>query len=238
MPNKRVKRLPKILLGQLCVLLLIIFGATSLAFYSMGYRINWKNYKIIKTGMIILEISPKPDEIKINNKTEKVKYKIKKILLPGYYDFVIKKDGYHDVSYNIRVEAEELTQINSIKLFLSEPQISSLSDQEKNYLLNYSDDSLIKKDNRGLTYSLFEIWKHGNLITRFSETINGVTWYPDLNHILFQQNASIKIIDLDGNNNTILVNLSSKDTTKFTINSDGSEIFFKDGNEYKKAKIR
>ena len=113
MNNSRTKRLPKILLGQSAVTLLILLIAGYLIMYSMGYKINFISRKIVKSGMIVLSIDTKPDSIKINGVEKPIKTDSSYILTPGYYDVQVNKNGYIDWSVRTQVEAEIVNYYNN-----------------------------------------------------------------------------------------------------------------------------
>lgn len=235
---KRSKNIFKIVAAQLLVGLVMAVLAFCVIFYAQGYRVNIKNFKIIKTGLIYLVSYPKDTTVFIDNKivTEKTPYTVG--LRPGNYNVLIAKEGYHVWEKNIRVESELVSDYKTIVMFKSIPEIKNLTDQRKINMLNIpidifavskSDDLLINND--------YEIWQNNKLVTRFSKPIKNITWYND-EHILFQQDDEIRVIEIDGGNNTLLIKLSSGVPSIFTVNNKGDELYFTDNGEYKVAKIR
>lgn len=238
MVNQRVKRWPKIFLGQLLVALVIIIFASSLIFYAQGWRINLKTLKIYKTGLFLYKSSPVPDKIFIGNESYDGKKEFSFNLLPGSYTVRAEKSGYVEWSREITIKQEMVSFYDDTLLFYSKPKIEDLTDQSKIDFLNNPDTILLENARDNLAFNKYEIWTGDKLITRFSEPINGVEWYPDMKHILFQQGDEIRIIDNDGFNNTLLVKLSSTQPSKFQIGGKGLELYYSDGEKYKKAIIK
>lgn len=238
MPNQRRNRISKIIIGQLSVAIFIILVSVTLIFYSQGLRINFKNFKIYKTGLIYLMVNPVPDKIFIGDKEYNGKNEFYSNLVPGDYRVKVTKDGFVDCNYAVEIKPEVVTSYGNVVLFKNNPVISDLVDQSKIDYLNSPDSSLVENARNKLAYNKYEIWMNNNLITRFSEPINNVSWYPDYAHIVYQKANQIRVIDEDGFNDTELVNLTSNTSTKFAVGGQGKELYFVDNGQYKKAQIQ
>lgn len=238
MSNQRRNRIAQILIGQLSVALLIVLISLALIIYSQGWRINFKNFKIYKTGLIYLMINPTPEKIYIGDKEFKGKNEFYLNLIPGDYTLKITKDGFNDWTENIKINEEMVLSYKNVLLFSKNPSVSELTDQSKIDYLNTPDNSLAENAKNKLAYNKYEIWTDDNLVTRFSEPIENVAWYPDYEHIIYQQGNQIKIVDKDGFNENILVNLSSLSSTRFVVGGKGRELYFIDNARYMKAVIQ
>ncbi len=236
--NQRHKRIPQILLKQLLVSIGIIFVALALIIYSQGYRVNWQYLRLYKTGLIYLNISPRPDKIIVGCEEFNGKEEFAQNSLPGDYHLVIKKSGYVDWNGEIKVESEVVTSYKNIKLFKENPELALLTDQSKIEFLNAPETVLAENARGELAFNKYEIWVNGSLVTRFSKEITNVSWYPDMKHILFQQGAEIRVIEDSGFNNTLLAKLSSDKQTRFAVGNREQELYFLDDGIYKKAIIR
>lgn len=238
MTNQRSKRLPKILLGQLLVAFIIIAIALSLIFYSQGWRVNFNTFKIYKTGLLLFDSSPAPDQIYIGNNDFKGKKGFTKNLLPGSYKIKANKSGYIEWSREIIIKPEMVSYFNNVILIKQNIISEELTDQSKIDFLNSPDTILVENAKDRLAFNKYEIWTENRLITRFSEAISNVKWYPDMLHIVYQKGDEIRIIDNDGFNDSLLVKLSSKEQTRFQIGGRGQEIYYFDSGAYKKAVIK
>lgn len=237
MNNSRSKRIPKIILGQSLVLLVILIISSYLIIYSLGYKVNLQSRKIIKTGIIALSISQMPDKILLDGKEQSVRQNKSFQLQPGYYDVEVQKNGYDTWKTRSNVEAEIVNYFKYIVLIKANPEISTLADQSKIDKLLLPDTSLAENAPKGLSYNGFEIWLGDRLVTRFSEQINNVIWYPDYHHLVFQKGSRIQIIEDTGANEATLAILSSDIESKFAIGGRSQELYFVDNGSYKVARI-
>lgn len=239
MNNNRTKRLPRIILNQFLVGLLMASIAISVLFFAEGYRLNLKNLRVIKTGVVFFSSEPKAATVYLDGKKLDKTTPYAQNLKPGTYSASIESSGYVTWSSSFKIESGLVTEFDPIILFKQNPEISNLSDQRKIDLLNYPVDYLaVNNDKNTLTENGYEIWQNNTLVTRFSDPVNSVLWYPDMNHILYQQGDEIRIIEVTGNNDNLLVKLSSTNSVHYTVNNRGDELYFLDGDQYKMAKIR
>lgn len=237
--NRRTKRLPRIILNQFLVGLLMATIAASVLFFAEGYRFNIKNFRVIKTGVLYLSSQPKSAAVYINGKKVKETTPYAKNLTAGTYSAAVEMAGYKTWSTSFRIDSGLVNEFGQIILFKENPEISDLSDQRKiNYLNSPVENLAISNSKNYLEENGYEIWQNKLLVTRFSEPINSVSWYPGLNNILYQQGDEIRIIEISGANDTLLVKLSSTDSTRYTVNNAGDELYYLDGSQYKMAKIR
>ncbi|OQA02788.1 MAG: hypothetical protein BWY68_00917 [bacterium ADurb.Bin400] len=70
------------------------------------------------------------------------------------------------------------------------------------------------------------------MVARFSKPVIRAMWYPDLEHIVYQQGKQIRVMEKTGLNDTLLVELSSDSPTVFTIGNKGQELYYADNGEY------
>lgn len=233
----REKRLKEIIVGQTIVTLLIVVLSLFLIFYGFGYKIDWKNMKIIHTGIIYLSYLPKDADIYIDNEkvSESSPYDIN--LVPDRYDITIKHDGYQDWNSSVNLEADKVVTIKNIVLFLRDPQISEVTSTDEIDAINAPYDVLVKNPQGDLNSNSYEIWSGDTLITRFSTPISNVIWYPGKEYIAYQQGEEIRIINRDGTNDIKLVTLSDNLNSKFIFSWDGAYLLYRDSSGYKKARI-
>ena len=99
-------------------------------------------------------------------------------------------------------------------------------------------DTLVKNSDGNLSFNDHEIWVGNTLVTRLSNQISGVIWYPGSQYLAYQQGDEIRIIEQNGTNDVLLVKLSSSDKSNFIFSWDGSALLYKDGVAYKRAIIK
>jgi len=107
----------------LLICLVLFFTITPvLIFYSLGYRIDFNNFKITATGGIYIRAEQSGTEIiidsKINKKTGFFSNSVFiQNLLPDKHNVLVKKDGYFYYIKNINVIEKQATKIENITLF-------------------------------------------------------------------------------------------------------------------------
>jgi len=233
----REKRLKEIIIGQGFVSIMIIAVSLYLIFWGFGYKVNWQNMTIKHTGIIYLTYWPKDAEVFINDKSRQRSSPFDIALFSGYYETKIIKDGYWPWYQDIKVEADRVYSCKNIVLFRQKPEIQLLTNKDSISSIDAPYDTLVKNPQGDLTASSYEIWIGDTLITRLSEPISGVIWYPGMEYVAFQQGDEIRIIEKNGTNDNLLVKLTSDAPTKFLFSWDGSSLLYKDGSDYKKADI-
>ena len=231
--------MPKILLSQFFITLLMTVMALALIFYAEGYRYNFKTFKVSRTGIASFVTYPKGADIYINDRLmpEKTPYAVN--LTPATYDAMVTKDGYQSWQRAFKVDSELVSEFKNIVMFKSDIPSTALTDPGKINLLNAPIDLLAgAKQGDPMIVNDHEIWVGDSLVTRFSTPVSSAIWYPDHTHIVFQQGDEIRTIELDGFNDTQLVKLSSNLPTNFALNNKGTELYFSDNGDYKVATIR
>lgn len=235
--RSREERLKEIIIGQSIVSVFIIAISSWLVFWGLGYKINWQNFSIKHTGIIYLSYLPKDAEVYIDGKIQNASTPYNVSLSPGFYTVEIKKNGYISWFNNVKVSADQLSSSRNIVLFKTTPNISILTDKSAIDTLNTPIDTLVKNPAGELKSTDYEIYNGKDLVTRFSEKISNVIWYPGGEYIAYQQNDEIRIIEKNGTNDIVIAKLSSISPAKFIFSWDGASLLFVDGSDYKKADI-
>lgn len=238
MRNERHKRIKSILLGQFLVTLLIVTIALVLIFYAMGYRVNFKNHSITKIGVLSLAFVDHPDSITIDGEEHKNGNNFYISLSPGYYQVTAEKDGCYDWHSEYYIESGVVDKQENIIFVKKDIEIEETFDQGIINKINSPNTVLVTEDKRDLKYNDYEIWLGPDLITRYSEPLHNVKWFPGNNYIAFQMDDEIHLIDKYGKNDTTLVELENSSVTKYAFKSNGRELYYRDGSEYYIAKIR
>lgn len=243
MNNRRTKLLPKIILGQLFVGLIMAVLGFSILFFAEGYRLNVKNFKIIKTGMASFSVYPRDSKVFLDSKLVFTGSKFRTSafsvnLTPGYYTARVEHDGFKTWNSEFKIESGFVSDYKSIVLFKSEIIPKPLTDQRKISALNAPVDSLATQSTNSPINIGPEIWLSNKLVTRFSAPVLSAKWYSDEYHILFQIGNEIRVMDKNGSNNILLITLKQDTNTNYNVNYQGDELYYIDGNNYMMAIIR
>ncbi len=199
-----------------------------------GYQLNWRYWKLIKTGMIVLDGDPQDVSIKINQKyLEGLPLRMANVS-PGSYEIIVSKDGYHSWQKNFEVPAGKAVTATDIVLFIQlakdTPTPANLDAQQV----------LSEYQNRAESIEIkgSEIYWRGNLVTRFASPVLAAAMYPDNQHLVFQQDNEIRVIELDGTNNILLFSLQSSEPSAISFRDNGRTLIFLDGGQIKAKTIR
>jgi len=236
--DRRTKLLPKIIIGQLFVSFIIVALALLMIFYTEGYRMDFSDFKVFKTGVIYLNFLPRNANISINSTDCKAVSNLAKNLPSGFYHISVAKDGYKTWNLSLQITPSSVNDYRDIILFKDQITPADLKDESKISLINLPTDVLASNAPDQLLYNNYEIWVGDNLVTRFSTAIKKAIWYPDLAHIVYQQGDEIRIIETTGQNDTLLVKLSTQKISSFVIGARGTELYYTDNGAFKIATIR
>lgn len=111
---------------RLTVLLVLVISflitAPYLALYSLGYRIDFENKKIVATGGIYVRTQPSGANIVIDDKISNTmgifsNSVFVQNLLPKGHRVFISKEGYYDYQKELAVEEKEVTKLENVILF-------------------------------------------------------------------------------------------------------------------------
>ncbi len=236
--DRRTRLMPKIILGQLGVTLLIICIGLGIIFYAEGYRVDFATMKIVKTGVLYLEFEPHDVTINWDGQSRNESTSFVESLSPDFYSVSVTKTGFTPWDLQLQVLSQSVNDYSKIVLFRSSIPVVNLTDQNKIAILNAPTDVLASNAPDQLLFNAHEIWVGNQLVTRFAAPIQNAIWYPDLAHILYQQGKEIRVIEADGQNDTLLATLSSDKPTIFAVGNRGIELYFLDNGQYKMATIR
>jgi len=233
--SKRFKKMLLIILFWAVLAASFLFFAFLIFLKANGYQLNYKTWHIIKTGMIILNGEPNDVTIEINHKILKTGFPERlSNLTIGAYDIEISRENYQGWSKTVKVEPGLALINEDIILFRNEPSEQDLPE-------NITVDKLrgqFSSAARDLRIEDTEIFLNDILVTRFSQKILAATMYPDNKHIVFQTGSELRVIDIDGSNNKLLINLESAEPSVFSFTNNGSTIIYLDEGILKARNIR
>ena len=242
-----------------CVSLFFIV-APYIVIYSLGYRIDFEQKKLVATGGIYVKALPQGVDVIIDSKiTNKINLLSPKIfvqnLLPKKHSILIKKDGYYDYNKILEVKEKEATRLERVILFKKEISFEILTDETVSPFLkeepeqpfitkNEETTAILKKilsfgisDNNiiwlgldGLLYSSNQDGKNTNELSQIPLKINKKNSYE---FIIVSQN-----IFLRENNTLLLFNQKTKEFETFyslvkdsKISPDKTKILYYNDNE-------
>lgn len=233
--KSRIRRKILFILFWIILIVTFCFSAFLIVLKAQGYQLNYKHWKIIKTGMIILNGEPNDSDVFLGGEDLKRGLPLRLAnLVPGTYTIVISKENYQNWERKILVEAGKAANFSDILLFSKTAQ-----DYQTNEVFTL--DKLTgeaRAYQTDLQVSGSEIIYQGKLVTRFSQDITAAFLYPDNKHIVFQLGKEIRVIELDGSNNTLLFKQENPDSTVITFRNSDKTIIYLDGENIRAKTIR
>lgn len=211
MKNARVKFI------LLWIFLIVSFSilAVFLLLEAYGYRVDRQNWRIEQTATIVLNGTPRQVNISVNRNLppDQILPATISKLLPGEYEIIIAKEGYQTWTHSVRLAGGQAVEFDKITLFLTEPKIAE--SERKLSLADVQQDYTSQSNNLDIREN--EIYYQDKLVTRTSSKILGAILTPDRYHIIYQEKAELRVMDLDGTNNIKLITLPNDSKISFAL---------------------
>ena len=139
------------------------------ALYSLGWRVDWKEGRVIKVGLFYFQILPRTSEIFLNGKlSDKTNIIFNSAtignLLPGKYQVEVRKEGFYPWQKTLEIKEKEATEARNILLIPKDPGFSTLTKGVKDFYFSPDGKKIILKDLPGpqddkvLGQSVNEAW--------------------------------------------------------------------------------
>jgi len=204
--------------------------AVSLTVSAAGYRFNWQARTIVKTGLIVLESDPSGAAVEINGKDLAATTPLRQTyLLPGYYDVLVRLDGYIPFKKTVKVESGQAQYEDTITLFREVPEQLTLTQQEQTDLLAQLAGITPQLRDDKLEVRGSEIWVDDRLAARLFSEIKQVKWFPTKRAYFVQVDNTLHTYQLDGSNDYVIATFDSVDATPFLVDQNGERLVFKRG---------
>ncbi len=115
-----MKKQVKLIIKSLLVPLLLLLGTAAIFFFSKGYRINFRDGEIERTGVVSIKTTPRRASVFIDEVDKGTTPRAFDGLVQGTHTLRVSKEGYYDWFTSVNVQAEQLIPYH-ITLFLKEP---------------------------------------------------------------------------------------------------------------------
>ena len=142
------------LLTLILCLVLFLIATPYIVIYSLGYRIDFEQKKLVTTGGIYVKALPQGADIIIDSKIrDRTSFLSPTVfvqnLLPKQHSILIKKDGYYDYKKNLEVKEKEVVKLEQVILFKEKIPFEILTDKTNSPFLKKGQEQLfiIKKAN-------------------------------------------------------------------------------------------
>lgn len=221
-------------------ILIIIIVSGYLISLIYGYKINWITKKFEKASIIYIASLPTDVDVYYNNKYLSNSTPLKIInVFPGRYDIRIENNLYKSWEKSYNVKSDLVSQDPDIILILKNIiEVEMTPPETKLYEKIFDDQEKMKNEKPGIAIkNLNEIYFNDIFVTRFSDEIKNIVWYPDKKHFIYQINNEINFMDSDGSNIKNLAILPGTDKSEFIASENGMYLIYKYQNTIAKIKI-
>jgi len=194
----------RLIMISILVLLFFVFSFFLIA-YSQGYRFDFDEKRIVKTGGLNVKISPLGTQVYLNNKligktTILFNSVFVQNLLPKKYKVTAKKDGYFPWEKFLEVKEQEVTKAENITLFPEKIRFALLEGKiedflsppdlkDPNKLFFIKNNILYKQDSQKEPQKILE-----NLLT-FTVSNNNIFWLSE-EGLLIKSDFNGKILEV------------------------------------------
>lgn len=176
---------------------LFLLAAPSIALYSQGFRIDWDNQRIAKTGAFYFKATPQRADIFINEKlVKKTDFlfgsALTKNFFPGRYIVEVKKEGFSSWKKILEIKEKEVTEAKNIILFPADLRFQTIKDDVAQFWISPEEHYALlktKADNKWQVV-LFSLETKGETLLLEQEhskqELLSATFSPDEKQILFE----------------------------------------------------
>lgn len=177
-----------------CVLLPIVLS------YALGYQIDYRNFRIYKTGILYIESKPAGAEIYLNGwKYPDVTPAQIEELKPGSYKIVVKREGFYPWERELEVRPNMVTKAERIVLFpvaqdmkkMGERGVADFVVSENGYLYYMKKSGLYRSTMDGTSM------KRLSSYAQWPDRIIGKRFSPSGDKFLYFNDRNIWVVDLD-----------------------------------------
>lgn len=164
------------------IFLFLIIGA-GVIYYTQGYRIDFSNFSITKTGAVSVEANVTGFTISIGKETYQDKSGLFKNstlisnVIPGKYRILIKKDGYFDYEKNVDVLPSQVVRLLNVHMV---PAVSTstviLNGVKGNGIVDVDQsNNVLTYDSAKSTYYLYDLSSPSTAGINMNQKIAGLT---------------------------------------------------------------
>lgn len=181
---------------------LYLVVAPVLIFYSLGYRIDLENKKIVSTGGLYLKIWPQETSVLIDNKIEgKTGLFSNEILVQGLYprkhNILVKKDGYYPWEKTLETLEKEVTKVDNITLIKEKILFEKLRDNVESFYFSPNRDLILLFDSSENTFLIIssQTKETKSSFSLSDNDIKIISWNENLRTITLKSKNDYFLID-------------------------------------------
>lgn len=183
----RPPRMPAIVRLLLMTLSLVIIATVSVG-YSLGYKINWQAHTFEQTGIIAVTTQTGiTAQTYLNGQKFNDHFPVRvPLLFPGPYDVEVRRDGYQPWIWHSYLQPNNVLTAQNVVIIKKLDQMKVIT--VSNVPQPGSNTGLEAKYGN-------EMWVSGQFVTRLSQKITSLQWYPDNTHVAYQAGPYLRLFD-------------------------------------------
>lgn len=193
------------LIGLICFLGIVLSVGVTLTFWANGYRLLTNPLRLVKTGVISLEVHPAQGiMVQLNQQSAATSSTVYADLTPGRYTITVTRDQFFPWTTTVDLAAGKAVRLEDIVLFYREPIQEEIIETTR--IAQF--DAILRHPERfqyGLQILDNELWAFDHLVTRYSQPISSAYWLPDEAHVIASVAGDIHVMDLDGQNDRVIL---------------------------------
>lgn len=192
-------------------ILIFLVSVPILVFYASGYRYDFQQKKLFKTGSLVIESEPKGAEIYIKGELKKDKTPIiVNYLLPGDYEVRVEKEGYYNWEKILTIKPKITTEARDIVLIKKSEAKNLVKENIEIITLSPNKQKMVYSSSKN---GIEEIWildllnqesvlLYKNQLGRIKE----ILWSPQTKKILILAENDNLILNIENPQETISFN--------------------------------
>lgn len=201
-----------------------VFGSAGwLLFEASGYRVLRSPFRLVKTGLLSLSVHPAEKlTVTVNGQILPEGQLVLPDLSPGRYVIQIGREGFTTWQKTTEIVAGEAQTYSEIILFYDKPVRTPIPVEETEIFK----DLLLHPElfQAGLQILGNEVWADESLVTRFSSPITMAMWLPSKTHLLILADQKLRVVELDGTQDTILIKFKAEERVRFAPTTGGQKL--------------
>ena len=202
--ERKMSKKNRLIMVIICTVLFLII-TPCIVLYSLGYRVDLVNGKVIETGGIYVRVVPYGANITINsgvkNKTGFFSNSVfVQNLLPKKHSVLIEKEGYHGYQKELLVKEREVTKLENVILFKNNIAFDLMEKNIDYFSIAPNNNTLIKAKttNQKIDFeitNLFNSQKENITLPVKNATILDSKWSNDSKIYLLKTNNDYFILN-------------------------------------------
>ena len=138
--KSRQKRNTRVIITNTFMAVTVVAIVAILMLFAMGYSFNLSNGRIDQSGLVEISSRPNGATVAIDGKVKFERTRISSMLSSGKHNIKISKSGYDVWQRDIDIEPGLLTNIDWIRLFPVQPELSDTVNFKELRLVSFSKD--------------------------------------------------------------------------------------------------